>query len=87
MSHKETTRVAIALKNIDEERLAPTHRRGDGGDDENKEPKRRVKRKSRKGVSQFFIHGVVVLAPSARTPPTPHDFRAALAMEREWLGG
>jgi hypothetical protein len=51
MSHKETTRVAIALKYIDEERLAPTHRRGDGGDDENKEPKRRVKRKSRKGVS------------------------------------
>jgi type III secretion system FlhB-like substrate exporter len=35
MSHKETTRVAIALKYIDEERLAPTHRRGDGGDDEN----------------------------------------------------
>ena len=54
MSHKETTRVALALKYIDEERLAPTHRRGDGGDDENKQPKRRVKRvftKLRKGVS------------------------------------
>ena len=48
MSHKETTRVALALKYIDEERLAPTHRRGDGGDDENKEPKRRVKRIARK---------------------------------------
>jgi hypothetical protein len=46
MSHKETTRVALALKYVDEERLAPTHRRGDdgdGGDDENKQPKRRVK--------------------------------------------
>ena len=41
----------------------------------------------RNGVGDaIFVHGVVVLAPSARTPPTPHDFRA-LAMEREWLGG
>jgi len=41
----------------------------------------------RKGVGDaIFVHGVVVLAPSARTPPTPHDFRA-LAMERDWWGG
>ena len=41
----------------------------------------------RKGVGDaIFCHGVVVLALSARTQPTPHDFRA-LAMEREWWGG
>jgi len=41
----------------------------------------------REGVGDaIFVHGVVVLAPRARTPPTPHDFRA-LATEREWWGG
>jgi hypothetical protein len=37
----------------------------------------------RKGVGDaIFVHGVVVLAPSARTPPTLHDFRA-IALDRE----
>jgi hypothetical protein len=37
----------------------------------------------RKGVGDaIFVQGVASRAPTARTPPTPHDFRA-LAMERE----
>ena len=40
----------------------------------------------RNGVGDaIFVHGVVVLAPSARTPATLHYFRA-LAMEQECLG-
>ena len=39
----------------------------------------------RKGVGDaIFVHGVVVLAPSAQTPPTLYYFRA-IALERGML--
>ena len=41
----------------------------------------------REGVDDaIFGHGVASRALIARTPPTPHYFRA-LALEREWWGG